>query len=363
MGRKQAASHRIQAIPGDRRDPQGMACLMDAFLDWLTVHNYAERTRITWQHSLRYFAQWCADRDLTRPAWITQPILERYQRQLSLQPGAQGQPLSWRTQVSRLGAIQAFFKWLTKHHYLTANPASELELPRRRHRLPRDVLTAREAEAVLNQCDVTTWLGLRDRAILETFYSTGLRRQELINLHLTDLDAERGTVFVRQGKGGTDRVLPIGDRACAWIERYRREVRPGLAVSPDGGTLFLTCHGERLTPHGLSKLTHQYLLQAGIGKSGSCHVWRHTCATVMLENGADIRYIQQLLGHVSLETTQIYTQVSIRALKAVHSATHPATLHRPEATGLGTEGGQASNDTHDPLAFFTADDDDHSILN
>ena len=169
-------------------------------------------------------------------------------------------------------------------------------------------------------------MGLRDRAILETFYSTGMRRKELLNLLLTDLDAQRGTVFIRQGKGRKDRLIPIGERACAWIEKYLWEVRPGLATPPDQGRLFLTVLGESFTPAGMTQLAHQYIERAGLGKSGACHVFRHTCATLMLEGGADIRYIQQLLGHASLETTQIYTQVSIRTLKAVHTATHPATL-------------------------------------
>ena len=134
--------------------------------------------------------------------------------------------------------------------------------------------------------------------------------------------------MIRQGKGKKDRMIPIGDRAIAWCEKYVREVRPGLVVPPDKGTLFLTYTGDSFTPNRLSQRVRDYVTAADIGKKGSCHLFRHTAATLMLEGGADIRFIQQLLGHADLSTTQIYTQVSIRQLKQIHEATHPARLNR-----------------------------------
>lgn len=165
--------------------------------------------------------------------------------------------------------------------------------------------------------------------MLETLYSTGMRRLELIGLHCHDLDAERGTVMIRQGKGRKDRMIPIGERALAWIEKYRNDVRPELALGVDAGTLFLSNLGEAFTPNRLTQLVRDYVDAAKINKRGSCHLFRHTMATLMLENGADIRYIQAMLGHAKLDTTQIYTQVSIRALKAIHTATHPGKPIRP----------------------------------
>jgi len=190
------------------------------------------------------------------------------------------------------------------------------------------VLTEIEAEKVLAAVDVREPMGIRDRAILETLYSTGIRRMELIGLALTDLDTERGTLLVRQGKGKKDRMVPIGERAIAWLEKYLAEVRPELAVPPDDGTIFLTNMGEALSPNRLTQLVRGYEDAADIGKRGACHLFRHTMATLMLENGADIRFIQQMLGHVSLTSTQIYTQVSVKKLKEVHTATHPASLHK-----------------------------------
>jgi integrase/recombinase XerD len=151
---------------------------------------------------------------------------------------------------------------------------------------------------------------------------------ELINLKLFDLDAERGTLMVRQGKGKKDRMIPIGNRAIAWIEKYVSDVRPELLVGEDDGRLYLTNLGEAFTPNRLTQLVRNYVHAADIGKTGSCHLFRHTMATLMLENGADIRFIQEMLGHVKIDTTQIYTQVSIRKLKQIHTATHPARLER-----------------------------------
>jgi integrase/recombinase XerD len=200
------------------------------------------------------------------------------------------------------------------------------------HRLPKHVLTKSEVEQVLAQPDTSEPMGLRDRAILETFYSTGMRRLELMGLSVFDLDRERGTVMIRQGKGKKDRMIPIGERAIAWIDRYQTQVRPELVIERGNATLFLTQTGEAFTPDRLTQLVRGYVNAADTGKSGSCHLLRHTMATLMLENGADIRYIQAMLGHAELSTTQIYTQVSIRKLKEIHSATHPAKLRGARVT-------------------------------
>jgi integrase/recombinase XerD len=315
----------------DRSDPHGLGALLGHFLEWERVSNYSARTIESQELVLRTFLAWCAERGLTRPHEITRPVLERYQRHLFHRRKTDGRPLSFRSQKMRLLAVRAFFKWLARQNHILYNPAAELVLPRLERRLPKYVLSAAEAEAVLRQADLADPLGLRDRAILETLYSTGLRRRELCSLDLYDLDAERGTVLVRQGKGRKDRMIPIGERALAWIDRYLAEVRPSLVVEPDPFALFLTVDGERLSPDHLSDRVSHYIAAAKLGKQGACHLFRHTLATLMLEGGADIRYIQQMLGHASLETTQIYTQVSIQQLKQIHAATHPARMERRSA--------------------------------
>jgi integrase/recombinase XerD len=204
---------------------------------------------------------------------------------------------------------------------------------------------------ILHQPNVADPLGIRDRAMLEMFYSTGMRRTELLRLRLYDVDREAGIVTIREVKGKKDRVIPVGERAVAWLDKYLDQARPRLVAEPgsprtglgswgggpDDGTLFLTAQGEPFGPNRLSGLVRDYVEAAGIGKHGACHLFRHTMATLMLEGGADIRFIQQMLGHARLDTTQIYTHVSIRMLKQIHSATHPAAqlkrgLQAPEET-------------------------------
>lgn len=194
-------------------------------------------------------------------------------------------------------------------------------------------------------------MGVRDRAILETLYSTGIRRMELIGLKVTDFDPERGTIVVRQGKGKKDRMVPIGERAILWIEKYLSDVRSSLVVPPDEGTVFLTSMGDPISPNRLTAMCREYVDAAETGKRGACHLFRHTMATLMLENGADIRFIQEMLGHVELSTTQLYTQVSIRKLKEIHSATHPsAKLERLPRRGEQPQEGEAAPTVDDLMA-------------
>jgi integrase/recombinase XerD len=207
-----------------------------------------------------------------------------------------------------------YSKWAARQNRILYNPASEIDLPRSEKRLPKHILNVAEVEAIMARCNLADPLGVRDRAMLETFYSTGMRCSELASLQVIDLDHERGTVMVRQGKGRKDRMIPIGERALAWIRRYLDEVRSGLVR--DNGTLFLTNLFEAFTPNRLTQLVRDTSTRRKLGKRGSCQLLRHTCATLMLEGGADIRFIQQLLGHAELSTTHIYTQVSIQAVEA-----------------------------------------------
>jgi integrase/recombinase XerD len=220
--------------------------------------------------------------------------------------------------------LRAFFRYLARENHILSNPASELELPRVHRRLPAHILEPDEIERVMAQTLLHGELGLRDRAMLETLYSTGIRRAELINLKLYDIDLKNGSLLVRQGKGDKDRYVPLGSRAIHWIRRYREEVRPAIVIEPDEGWLFLHEFGEAFSKNRLTDLVKKYLRAAGIDKPGAAHLFRHAMATHMLTNGADIRFIQAILGHAQLTTTEIYTHVTIAKLKEVHTLTHPA---------------------------------------
>ena len=315
--------------------PGSLAHHAAAYLESLAVRNYTPDTIEGRRDALKVFLLWVSERDLTHPAAITKPILESYQRHLWRWRKKNGKPLGVSTQRGRLGTLKDFFSWLAKQNQIAANPASELEMPRPEKRLPKEPLGLHQVEAVIAVPDIRDPLGIRDRAMLELFYSAGLRRGELAKLELHDLNRERQTLQIRQGKGHKDRVVPVGNRALKWLERYLDEVRPLLALSAHQPALFLTSYGEPFNPDVLSRMVTKFIKKAEIDRPGSCHLIRHTCATHMLEGGADIRFIQQLLGHEKLETTAIYTQVSIEQLKAVHSKTHPAETARkpppPEA--------------------------------
>lgn len=339
--------HTPRGVIGDPRDSESLYHYLQRFLAWQREKNYSEKTVEGREVYLRYFIAWCDERGLCRPNEITKPVIERYQRYMFLYRKKDGEPMSTRSQHTRITPVRAFFKWLTRQNHILYNPASDLELPRLEKRLPKHILTVAEVETIMRQPDISTTTGLRDRALLEVFYSTGIRRMEAINLRVFDIDAERGTLMVRQGKGKKDRMLPIGERALRWVEKYRDEVRGELSTNADDGTLFLSHLGEAFTPNRMTQLVRDYVDSAQINKRGSCHLFRHTMATLMLENGADVRFIQAMLGHVSLETTQIYTQVSIRKLKDIHTATHPAKM--AHAKKLETVAAENEIDVQDVL--------------
>jgi integrase/recombinase XerD len=307
----------------DRSTPDALGQWHDAYLEALNVRNYSPNTVEHRRYTLKLFFTWAAERDVTRASQVTRPVLENFQRWLWRYTKPNGQRLGWSSQREHLGTLKDFFRWLTRQNVLLHNPASELELPRPEKRLPQEVLTVAEVQRLLAVPDVADPLGVRDRAMLELFYSTGMRRTELCRLELSSFNSDRQTVHVR-GKGNKDRMVPVGLRAVHWLERYLQEVRPRLCLDTRTQALFLTGYGDAFNPDVLSRMVSSWLEQAALKRKGCCHILRHTCATHMLENGADIRFIQQLLGHEKLDTTAIYTEVSIKQLQEVHTRCHPS---------------------------------------
>lgn len=308
-------------------EASAMKKLLDEFSHWLRIHNFSESSIVNTRRGVMGFIAWTARQGITEASQVNRTLIEQYQCYLHerLNQKTGDKRLKARTQSGYLASVQAFFNWLARSNQILYSPATDIELPRYPKRLPKAWLSANEAEQILALPDVDTPLGVRDRAILETLYSTGVRRMEVIHLTLSDLDTERGVVVVREGKGGKDRVVPIGERALGWISRYVKDVRPRLIRFDRGmDSLFLTFKGGPFAESAMTELIHKYVVAGEVGKSGACHLWRHTMATVMHENGADIRDIQAILGHESVETTGIYTKVAIGKLKKVHTATHPA---------------------------------------
>ncbi len=319
-----------RTVPADRSHT------LDAFdelhVAWLTSlqeRNYSAISIRAFRYDGRVFFTFLRERGITQPHEVTLPVLNRYRAHLfawrSDNPRDKGKPLSWGTQYKRLLLVKVFYRWLTKERHILYDPSLDLELPRIRYQLPKDILTRDEMELMLAQPDVAKPLGVRDRAILEVMYSTGCRRTELTKVAISDVDYNRGMMRIRFAKGGKERTTPLGERALAWIDKYLKEVRPRLLAGAQDEALFLSQRHKVLTPKELTNVVTKHMRAALPNKSSyGCHLIRHTTATVMLDAGADTRHIQELLGHADLKSTQIYTRVTHVNLKAIHNRFHPA---------------------------------------
>ena len=300
-----------------------VAAWINRYLDQQRVLGLREHGLKRAASDLTRFNAWCIERQLDSPRELTIPVLERYRRYLFHYRKQNGEPMAPSSQVRELARIKHWCRWLVRQGHLPSNPAADLEMPRVPRRQLPHVLDREEVERVLAQPDTTTVVGLRDRVILEVLYSTGLRRMELAGLDVFDVSFAKRTVFVRQGKGRKDRIVPIGERALAWLQKYLNEVRPALLVDPKERALWLSVDGLRIGAEAVSSVARRCVRAAGIEKPGAAHLFRHAAATFMLENGADLRYIQEMLGHAEIGTTQVYTHVSIDKLQSIHAATHP----------------------------------------
>lgn len=319
-----AEAEEIKPQPGD--DPQGLLYLSGRYLEWLRVHHWSSQTIYGNAKYLRYFRLFCQQLGITQARQITRAVMVSYQTYLYHYRKTNGMALGIATQKSWLIVICGFFSWLTKQGHIFYNPASDLQMPRGEYRLPKAILSASEVETILNIPELNDPIGLRDRAILETLYSTGIRRAEVCQINLGDVDYGRLLLRVEQGKGRKDRFVPIGERALKWIEKYLTETRPRFCPALNEQALFLNTLGQRMTPGRLGSQIHAIIDAAQTGKTGSCHLFRHTFATLLLEAGCDIRYVQEMLGHANLKSTQIYTHVSLKTLQEVHARFHPAKL-------------------------------------
>ena len=296
------------------------------YLEHLKAKGYAARTVEAIEAHLRFFFEYLDRETKTRDlAELAQEDLAAYQNWLYFCEGSRGKksvPLSVATQLMRLSALMGFFKYLFKQGVIFSDPAASLEQPKRRKTLPRGILTGKQVLALMGAPGTETPLGLRDRAILELLYATGMRNEELRSLKISDVDREMGQIRVT-GKGMKDRVVPAGRIAMNWLALYLEKARPALANGTDRGLLFITKNGRKIIGLNLIDLVRKYAKKAGLPDTITPHALRHTCATHLLQAGADIRVIQVLLGHSSLSTTEIYTHVDITDLKKVHRACHP----------------------------------------
>jgi len=302
--------------------------LVARFVEHMQVLGWSPRTVDGYQSQVRFFVLWLDEQtDVEEVTAITPEVLHAYQTHLYGFSDENGRSLSIATQAARLSVVRSFFRYLVKSDVLLYDPSASLELPKRKGILPRSILSKQEMARLLAAPDATTPLGLRDRAMIEVLYSTGIRNAELRALQVYDLDLDRGLLRVNEGKNAKDRVVPLGAAACTWLREYLSEARPKLLVGHhDGGaepTVFLSKNGKRLVPLGVLYPLKKHARKAGIERVVTPHTLRHTFATHLLAGHADIRHIQAMLGHASVATTQIYTRVEVTDLKAVHRRCHP----------------------------------------
>jgi integrase/recombinase XerD len=263
---------------------------------------------------------------------LNSDVLYEYQQDLAFRLTAKGKLLSLRTQGQALGVVKAFTRFLKEHDYLIGDPGEVIHLPKKPKRLPKVILSANEIQKLMDAPNIRTNRGYRNRVILEILYDTAIRRSELSDIKINNLDLNAGFIHVR-GKGDKDRVVPLSKRVCGLIENYIMMVRPEFLQGKDTGHLILNRWGQKMDPNSIWAVVKRCVYLSGIRKTVSTHTFRHTCATHMLKNGAPVRHLQEMLGHESLESTQIYTRVTINDLKAIHSQYHPSEQKESGAHG------------------------------
>ncbi len=292
------------------------AYLIAAYLDHLRVERrLADHTLESYARDLAALARFAASRH-TRPEALDRRALEAFVRQ-QVTAG-----LAPRSVARSVAAVRGYYRFLVLDRHLEQNPAENLRPPRAWPALPK-FLSLDEVDALIAQPDISTPRGLRDRAMIELLYATGMRVSELVSVRAGDLHLE-AHYLTCVGKGSKERLIPIGDQATAWIQRYQREGRPqflrGGRRSP---RLFLNARGGALSRVGFWKILKTYGARAGLPRTLSPHVLRHSFATHLLERGADLRAIQMMLGHTDLSTTQIYTHVLETRIRTVYDRFHP----------------------------------------
>jgi integrase/recombinase XerD len=294
---------------------------MNTFLkEYLSVlkleKNLSENTIQSYRNDISSLLRFLEEYKITDPSEIG------YENLIAFFKALKNAGLNSRSAARYYSSLKGFFNYLTVNKYIIANPIEKVSTPKLAKNLP-SVLSINEVDSILSRPDTNAILGLRDKAVLETFYACGIRVSELINLKLSDLFLEEEVIRVF-GKGSKERIVPIGSSAIEWINQYLKKGRISLEKkSKSGNILFLNNHGTKLSRMGIWKIVDRYVTEAGIQKEVHPHTFRHSFATHLLEGGADLRAVQEMLGHADISTTQIYTHIDREYIKQVHKDFHP----------------------------------------
>jgi len=301
--------------------------LADRYIAWLISTRFAEDTIKGHTSDIEWFLRYLEAQGIDRIADVTADTLEDYSVRLRKQRNTihEARKIGMAHVAHRLNTVKQFFGWLLKQTIILVDPSEDLELPTLTANMPQTILTQKEAQRLMDAPELRSPVGYRDKAVLEVVYSTGIRISELFRLKVTDFDHKNRTLFVREGKGGKDRVLPLPMIAAGYLKEYVERVRPKFVkpLKRDKGILFLNYTGTALSLSSMCNIFKRTTKAAGIDKHVSAMVLRHSIASHLLENGMDIRYIQEFLGHERLSTTQVYSKVTMDGLRKMYNKFHP----------------------------------------
>ena len=288
------------------------------FKNFLHSSGYAASTIECYCVYLGYFLDYLLEITVMDLKQVTHETIRKYQMLVSAMAIAE------ETKAMRIRPVKRLFAWLLDTHQLLLDPTEKIRETNRQNRTLPPVLTVKEMRLLLAQPNLSLRMQIRDRAIMETLYSSGIRLNELVQLTVHDVDLKDGVLHIKKGKGGRQRVVPIGKNAAKYLREYLVEIRPRYArKNLKERRLFLSNVGLPITGNTVRTALFHYKKSAGIDKTASPHSFRRSCATHLLQQGADIRYVQQLLGHRNIRTTQIYTRVYPIDLKKTHEQSHP----------------------------------------
>lgn len=290
--------------------------LVDEYLQYVKVERGLSANTITSYHQdLVKFQNYLQSQKITDLNTIDNFLINQFLQYLTTQGNSEN------TIIHCVTSLRKFFQFLKRMQYVNDDPMQQVGMPKKKQHLP-DILSVEDVTKIIMTPDTTKPLGIRNRAMLEVMYATGLRVSEIVNLKVSDLHSDIGLLQM-VGKGNKERMVPIGDVAMQWVVLYYTDIRPQQLKGQENPYIFLNDHGRQLTRQGIWKIIKQIVLQAGITKDVSPHTLRHSFATHILENGADLRIVQELLGHADISTTQIYTHVTNDHVKAIFKKAHP----------------------------------------
>lgn len=305
--------------------------LHTAFIENLKVRNYSSSTKRSYRSETGKFLEYLREGGILDIRRVTKDFLKTWQAMLMEFKTRGEKGYTQATVALKIRAIKRFFEYLEHNSYILVNPAEYIKEPKKEYRLPRVVLTEDEALKILDQPNLSTMRGIRDRALLEVLYGTGIRLEEVTNLTIYDCDLQGGLLRVNKGKFAKDRVVPLGKHAVRFLKEYITYVRPRhTKKNRNLRNLFVSQMGNPLSRKIVSLIICGHVKQAGIGKKVSAHTFRHTFATQLVKNGAEITAVQKMLGHSNLSVTQIYTRVAGVDVKKTHKERHPREKDRAE---------------------------------